>query len=77
MPQAAVAFNNIKAGSAVLRCDFFLPARQWLRICNPESHELRTVETLPDDGRLVRLYIGLEHAPDPCADLAQPFDQMG
>lgn len=40
-------------------------------------HELRTVKTLPDEGRLVRLHIGLEHAPDLCADLAHAFDQMG
>lgn len=53
-----------------------LPANR-SRICNPESHELRTVETLPDDRRLVRLHIGLEHAPDLWADLAQAFDQMG
>ncbi|WP_434562423.1 trans-sulfuration enzyme family protein [Pseudomonas sp. R1-6] len=40
------------------------------------SHELRSIKTLPDEGRLVRLHIGLEHAPDLCADLAQAFDRM-
>ncbi|MNG14254.1 cystathionine beta-lyase [compost metagenome] len=38
---------------------------------------LRTVKTVPDEVRLVRLHIGLEHAPDLCADLAHAFEQMG
>ncbi len=41
------------------------------------SHQLRTVKTLPDERRLVRLHIELEHVPDLCADLAHAFDQMG
>lgn len=39
-------------------------------------HHLRTLKILPDEGRLVRLHIGLEHAADLCADLAQAFDRM-
>jgi cystathionine beta-lyase len=34
-------------------------------------HHLRGLEAQPDDGRLVRLHIGLENPADLCADLAQ------
>ncbi len=39
-------------------------------------HHLRTLPVLPDEGRLVRLHIGLEHADDLCADLGQAFARM-
>ncbi|NRF71889.1 PLP-dependent transferase [Aquincola sp. S2] len=39
-------------------------------------HHLRGLTTLPDEGRLVRLHVGLEDAGDLCDDLAQAFAQM-
>ena len=39
-------------------------------------HHQRALQVLPDEGRLVRLHIGLEHADDLCDDLAQAFALM-
>lgn len=40
-------------------------------------YEFRAAKILPDEGRLIRLHIGLEFADDLCADLAQAFNKMG
>lgn len=37
------------------------------------AHHLRSQATLPDEGRLVRLHIGLEDKEELCADLHQAF----
>ena len=39
-------------------------------------HHLRSADVLPDEGRLVRLHIGLEDTDDLCADLAQAFAHL-
>ncbi len=39
-------------------------------------HRLRHLDALPDAGRLVRVYLGLEHAQDLCDDLAQAFCRL-
>lgn len=39
-------------------------------------HHQRALQVLPDEGRLVRLHVGLEHADDLCGDLAQAFAAM-
>ncbi|MEC5160861.1 MULTISPECIES: trans-sulfuration enzyme family protein [unclassified Janthinobacterium] len=39
------------------------------------SHRLRAQEALPDDGRLVRIHVGLEDARDLREDLAQAFEK--
>lgn len=39
-------------------------------------HHLRSKPELPDDGRLVRLHIGLEHPDDLKADLAQALNNL-
>lgn len=39
-------------------------------------YHLRGLKVLPDEGRLVRLHVGLEDAQDLCDDLAQAFAQM-
>ena len=39
-------------------------------------HHLRSKPVLPDDGRLVRLHIGLEHPDDLKSDLAQALTNL-
>jgi len=39
-------------------------------------HHLRSQQVLPDDGRLERLHIGLEHPADLRADLAQALTNL-
>ncbi|HVL74936.1 MAG TPA: PLP-dependent aspartate aminotransferase family protein, partial [Noviherbaspirillum sp.] len=39
-------------------------------------HHLRALPVQPDEGRLVRLHIGLADPQDLCADLQQAFEQM-
>ncbi|WP_431099126.1 cystathionine beta-lyase [Polaromonas aquatica] len=39
-------------------------------------HHLRTLSVLPDEGRLVRLHIGLEHGEDLRGDLAQALARI-
>ena len=39
-------------------------------------HHLRTLSALPDEGRLVRLHIGLEDPQDLCHDLAQALARV-
>jgi cysteine-S-conjugate beta-lyase len=39
-------------------------------------YHLRTLSVLPDDGRLVRIHIGLEHPQDLCEDLANALGRI-
>jgi cystathionine beta-lyase len=39
-------------------------------------HHLRSISELPNEGRMVRLHIGLEDKADLCADLAQAFTKL-
>ena len=39
-------------------------------------HHLRSMTELPNEGRMVRLHIGLEDKNDLCADLAQAFTKL-
>jgi cystathionine beta-lyase len=39
-------------------------------------HHLRSMSELPNEGRMVRLHIGLEDKNDLCADLAQAFTRL-
>jgi cystathionine beta-lyase len=39
-------------------------------------HHLRSMSELPNEGRMVRLHIGLEDKNDLCADLAQEFTKL-